>query len=139
MKAKELFSIYKLIKAAPKLQPKIIFVSITKIGENTTNILNCYFSKQIYTLRHQDNTYAQRIKFTLQEQYLLDLLFSKNAKETNIDQSILHKSFYSVRQKSTRKPLKEAAAKNFFSSVYVIGTACFDLEDIISYTGLSLH
>ena len=29
------------------------FVSATKIGENVTNILNCYFSKQIYPLTHQ--------------------------------------------------------------------------------------
>ena len=36
-----------------KLQPKIIFVSATKIGENITNILHCYFSEQIYLLAHQ--------------------------------------------------------------------------------------
>ena len=30
-----------LLKGATKLQRKIIFVSATKIGENTTNILNC--------------------------------------------------------------------------------------------------
>ena len=29
------------------------FVSATKIGENVTNILNCYFSKQIYLLTHE--------------------------------------------------------------------------------------
>ena len=33
----------KNIKEATKLSPKIIFVSATKIGEITTNILNCYF------------------------------------------------------------------------------------------------
>ena len=32
------------IKGATKSYRKIIFVSATKIGENTTNILNCYFS-----------------------------------------------------------------------------------------------
>ena len=32
---------------------KIIFVSATKIDENTTNILNCYFSSQIHILAHQ--------------------------------------------------------------------------------------
>ena len=36
-----------------KLQTKIIFVSTTKIGENVTNIVHCYFSKQIYPLAHQ--------------------------------------------------------------------------------------
>ena len=32
------------LKAATKSYRKIIFESATKIGENTTNILNCYFS-----------------------------------------------------------------------------------------------
>ena len=31
-------------KGATKSYRKIIFVSATKISENTTNILNCYFS-----------------------------------------------------------------------------------------------
>ena len=31
-------------KGATKSYRKIIFVSATKIGENTTTILNCYFS-----------------------------------------------------------------------------------------------
>ena len=31
-------------KGAAKSYRKIFFVSATKIGENTTNILNCYFS-----------------------------------------------------------------------------------------------
>ena len=35
----------KYFKGAPKLKPKIIFASPTKVGENTINILNCYFSK----------------------------------------------------------------------------------------------
>ena len=35
--------IKKLIKGATKSYRKIIFVSATKIGENTSNILNCYF------------------------------------------------------------------------------------------------
>ena len=33
-----------IIEGATKAYQKIIFVSTTKIGENTTNILNCYFS-----------------------------------------------------------------------------------------------
>ena len=32
-----------MVKGATKSYQKIIFVSATKIGENTTNILNCYF------------------------------------------------------------------------------------------------
>ena len=40
-----------MIKGATKSQ-KIIFVSATKIGRNTTNILNCYFSSE-YSLEKQ--------------------------------------------------------------------------------------
>ena len=40
-------------KGATKLSSTITFVSATKIGENLTNILNYYFSKQIYPLVHQ--------------------------------------------------------------------------------------
>ena len=29
------------------------FVSVTKIRQNITNMLNCYFSKNIYPLAHQ--------------------------------------------------------------------------------------
>ena len=32
------------IKGATKTSREIIFVSVTEIGENTTNILNCYVS-----------------------------------------------------------------------------------------------
>ena len=34
-------------------QPKIIFPSPRKIGENTTNILKCCFPRYIYTLSNQ--------------------------------------------------------------------------------------
>ena len=33
------------IEGGTKLYPQIIFVSTTKLGGNTINILNCYFSK----------------------------------------------------------------------------------------------
>ena len=36
------------------------------------------------------------------------------------------KFFYSVQIETTHKPLKEAAAKNCFSNVYVINATCFD-------------
>ena len=41
------------IKGTTKLKTKLIFVFATKIDENTTNIQNCCFSQQIYTLSHQ--------------------------------------------------------------------------------------
>ena len=41
------------LKGGATKLPKIIFVSATKIGEDATNVLNCYFSKQMYPLAHQ--------------------------------------------------------------------------------------
>ena len=40
-------------KGAMKSYRKIIFVSTIKIGKNTTNIFNHYFSSYIYILAHQ--------------------------------------------------------------------------------------
>ena len=34
-----------LVRNLRKYNPKIVFISNTKVGENTTNILSCYFSK----------------------------------------------------------------------------------------------
>ena len=62
---------------------------------------------------------------TSRKQYLFGPLFSRNAKETHTDQSILQ-YFYSLWKERTHKPSKETAAKTFFSSVYVIGRTCFD-------------
>ena len=56
-----------------------------------------------------------------------------------------HSFSYLVWKETIYKPLKVAAAKSLFSSVYVIGTTCFDecfyslwyLEDIIFRESLS--
>ena len=40
-----------LLKGAPKLHPKIIFVSATKVGENVINILTAIFLNK-YSLWH---------------------------------------------------------------------------------------
>ena len=34
-----------LVKGDPKLKPRIIYVSTTKISKGITNIYNCYYSK----------------------------------------------------------------------------------------------
>ena len=41
------------VKGATKSLWKIIFVSVTKISKNTSNILNSYFLNQIYTFTHE--------------------------------------------------------------------------------------
>ena len=77
------------IKGATKLQPWIIFVSATKIGRNTTNILNCYFQNK-FTLWHiRLNIYIWKTKFTSNKQCFPGHLFSRNAKKTHTDQSIV--------------------------------------------------
>ena len=38
-----IFFVYIFFKGAPKLQPKIIFMCITKMDGKTINTLNCYF------------------------------------------------------------------------------------------------
>ena len=42
-----------------------------------------------------------------------------------IQTKLFYTIFHSVWKETSHKPSKVAAAKNFFSSVYVIGTACF--------------
>ena len=80
-----------VIKEATKSYRKIIFVSVTKIGENTTNILTCYFLSEIPILAHQTKYLqaAKRIKFASHKQYLFGLLFTIKLKKTRIDLSTL--------------------------------------------------
>ena len=54
-----------------------------KIGENVTNVLNCYFSKQIYTLWHiKLNFKMWKIKFRSYKQELLGKESYRNVKKT---------------------------------------------------------
>ena len=53
----------------------------------------------------------KKTNFTSHRQYLFDLLFSRNAKETHKDQRILQ-YFYSFLKERTYKPSKEADAKD---------------------------
>ena len=64
-------------------------------------------------------------------QYSLGLAFSRNPRKSNTDQ-VYHKFFYSFWKETTPKPSKVATAKNFFSSLYVIVTTCFDKMFFIS-------
>ena len=63
-------------------------MSATKTGINTTNILNCYFSKKITLWHYRLNIYICKTKFPFHKQYLFVLLFSRNAKNIHKDQSI---------------------------------------------------
>ena len=108
-------------------------MSATKIGENVTSILN-WFSLRKYILWHiKLKIYMKKSNFTSYKQYLFGLLFSRNAKETHVDQSILQcfvlqGILQNIQLWKDRicKPSKEAAAKNLFFNLYVIGTTCFN-------------
>ena len=67
-----------------------------------------------------------KTKFTSLKQYLFRLLTSRNAKETQTDQSMPRIFLLCLKRNDPHKPLKVAAANILFSSVYVIGTTCFD-------------
>ena len=63
-----------------------------------------------------------KTKFTSQTLFI-GLLFSRNAKKLT---KVYYKLFYSVCKETSHKPLKVAAAKESFSSVYIIDTSSFD-------------
>ena len=105
---------------------KVIFLSATKIGRNTTNVLkllyftiNLHFvtSNQIFTDRKLNLPFTSSIYVGF---WLLEML--KWLKQTKI----YHTFFYFAWKETTHKPLQMPAAKTFFSSVYVSGTTCFD-------------
>ena len=101
-------------------------MSAAKIGENTTSIskllfftLNLHFvsSNQIPTYRKLNLPLTSSIYFVF-----LPLEMQKRLKQTKV----CHAFSYFVWKETTHKPLKVAAAKSLFSSVYIIGTTCFD-------------
>ena len=71
------------------------------------------------------NIYVWKTKFTSHKQYLFDLLFSRNAKKTHIDQSILH-SFLLCLKINVSQTFRSSSAETSFASVHVSDTTCFD-------------
>ena len=101
-------------------------MSATKISESTTNILKLMFfpinlhffkSNQISTYGKLNLTFTSSIYFVF-----LPLEMQKRLELTKA----YHSFSYFVWKETIYKPLKVAAAKSLFSSVYVIGTTCFD-------------
>ena len=101
-------------------------MSTTKIGENTTNISKLLFftinlsfvtSNQISTYRKLNLPLTSSIYFVF-----LPLEMQKRLKQTKV----CHTFSYFTWKEITHKPLKVAAAKSLFSSVYIIGTTCFN-------------
>ena len=101
-------------------------MSTTKICENTTNIskllfftINLHFvtSNQLSTCRKLNLPHTCSIYFVF-----LPLEMQKRLKQTKV----CHMFSYFIWKETTHKPLKVAAAKSLFASVYIIGTTCFD-------------
>ena len=85
-------------------------MSATKIGRNTTSILNCYF----ITLWHiRLNIHIWKTKFTFYKQYFLGLPFSRNVKKSNTDQS-LQQAFSFCLKRSVSLTFKNASYKKVF-------------------------
>ena len=96
---------------------KVIFVSATKIGENTTNILKLLFfivnlhsvtSNQISTYRKLNLPLTSSIYLVF-----LPLEMQGRLKQTKV----YHMFFYFAWKEMTHNPLKVAAAKTLLSSV----------------------
>ena len=103
-----------------KLITKVIFVSATKIGENTTNI-SLFFAMHLHFITSNQISTYKRLNIYKSQAAFFCHFTSRNAKKTQTDQS-MSRVFL---QEMTHKPLKVASAKSFFSTLYVIGTTCF--------------
>ena len=115
-----------MVKGAMKLQTKFVFVSTTKIGENTTNILKLPFftiNLQFATL-NQISTYR---KLNLPLTNSIYFVFLPLEMLERLEQTkVYHVFSYFVWKETSHKPLKLAATITLFSNVYVIGTDSFD-------------
>ena len=106
-------------------------MSATIIGESTTNIskllfliINLHFltSNQISTFRKPNLPLSLSLSLSSSIYFVfLPLEMQKRLKQTKV----CHAFSYFVWKETTHKHLKVAAAIILFSSVYVIGTACF--------------
>ena len=102
------------IKGAMKLQPQIIFAPATKIGENTTSVLNYHFSGQIYTSVTKLTIYIYKNKFTSHKQHLFGLIFPRNPKKELLRQSILHVFLLCLKNKNDLQTFKCSNCKKLF-------------------------
>ena len=86
---------------------------------------------ETFGVSHQTKYIYIETKFASHKHHLFSLL------KTQADQSIPH-IFYFARKETTHKPSNVTAAKTLLSSVYVIGTTCFD-ECFLFYVTTGRH
>ena len=97
-----------------------------KIGENTTVFYNKFTRCHI-----KPNIYIQKTKFASYKQYLFRLLTTRNSKKDSNRLRCI-KRFLTLSKEKRPKNLYKWQPQNLFSSVYVIGTTCFN-ECILFY------
>ena len=104
---------------------KLLFASATKIGGGTTNVLNCYFSKKKKTLWY------------LPLRVCICLLFSRKARKTHTDQSIIQ-AFLFCLKRNVSQTFKSSSCKKVFPNAYIIDKTCFN-EFFLVYLTTGRH
>ena len=94
-------------------------MSATKIGGNRTKILNCFFFQNKFTIWHITlNIHIWKTNFSFHKHYLFGLFFSRNAKKTHTDQSILLTFLLCLRRKVSITLKSSSCKKVFRKCVY---------------------
>ena len=84
-------------------------MSTTKIGENTSSMLNFGTSNKLSYYKYRKTS-----------------LILVNSIHLLLPDQVYYKFFYNARKETNPKTSKVATAKTFFSSVYVIVATCFN-------------
>ena len=93
---------------------KVYFVSVTKIGGNTTNILKLlFFTLNLYFLTSNQISTYRKLKLPLTSSIYFVFLPLEIQKRLELTK-IYHAFSYFVRKEMSHKPLKVAAAINPF-------------------------
>ena len=126
MKKIQVFSLgWLILKELQNYERKLLLCPPQKQAKTQSTFLSAVFHNKVTVCYIKSNTYIQKTKFTSHKEYLFSLLPSRNARKTHADQSIPH-AFSLCLKRNNPQTLKVAAAKTLFSSVYVIGTTCYD-------------
>ena len=92
---------------------------------NCNLILNCFFSKENYTLAHKTKSTYGKLNFPPISSIYLIFSYLEIQKRL-IQTKAYYKLSYSFWKETSHKPLTVAAAETSFPSVCTIDTTCFD-------------
>ena len=91
---------------------KLFLCTPQKIGENTTSILNCYFSKYIYSLANY-----KIYNFTSHKQYSFGLIFSGNQKKIHTDNAFVQVFLLCLKRNDSQTVKSSNCQKRFLQWV----------------------